>query len=164
MKSQGTAVQYLVRQGVIIVGYLARGGEMNVRRWTVAVGLGGLLLATIPVAAHHSIASQYDFKQEVVLTGTLLRVDWIRPHSIAFLEVANPENGTKEAWMFEFAGLNQALGGQLRAAPSKGGMAPGQTYTMYGFKAKNGKTQAFLKQLKMPDGRVVVAWFGDPNG
>ena len=43
-------------------------------------------------------------------------------------------------------------------------MAPGKTYTMYGFRAKTGKTQAFLKQLKMPDGRIVVAWFGDPNG
>jgi hypothetical protein len=137
---------------------------MNVRHWTFAAVLGGLLVTAMPVAAHHSIASQYDFKQELALTGTLLRVDWIRPHSIAFLEVTNPETNVKETWMFEFAGLEQALSGQLKAPPSKGGMAPGQTYTMYGFKAKNGKTQAFLKQLKMPDGRIVVAWFGDPNG
>ena len=137
---------------------------MSSKCWTACAVLSGLLIATIPLAAHHSIASQYEFGKEVEITGTLTRVDWIRPHSIAVLEVANLEGGPKQTWIFEFAGLDQALGGQLKAAPSRGGLAPGQTYTMYGFKAKNGKTQAFLKQLKMPDGRIVVAWFGDPNG
>lgn len=137
---------------------------MSKGSWKTWAVLVGLVATTLPVAAHHSIASQYDFKQELAITGKLVRVDWIRPHSIALLDVADAEGGPVQRWVFEFAGLDVALGGQLKAAPSKGGMAPGQTYTMYGFKAKNGKTQAFLKQMKMPDGRVVVAWFGDPNG
>ena len=128
-----------------------------------AILAAGVVLATLPVGAHHSIASQYDFKEEVAITGVLKRVDWISPHSIALLEVPNSKGGT-DSWVFEFAGLERAVSGQLRAAPSKGGLAPGQTLTMYGFKAKNGKLQAFLKQLKMPDGRIIVAWFGDPNG
>ena len=137
---------------------------MSSKYWAACAVLGGLLVATIPAAAHHSIASQYVFGEEIEITGTLKRVAWIRPHSIAILEVTNPLGGPKEEWIFEFAGLDRALSGQLRAAPSRGGLAPGETYTMYGFRAKNGKTQAFLKQLKMPDGRIVVAWFGDPNG
>ncbi len=137
---------------------------MSSKCWKSWAVVTGLLASTIPLSAHHSIASQYVFGKEVEITGTLKRVDWIRPHSIAILEVNNPEGGGTQEWIFEFAGLDQALGGQLKAPPSKGGMAPGQTYTMYGFRAKNGKTQAFLKQLKMPDGRIVVAWFGDPNG
>ena len=134
--------------------------KLNWKAWTV---LCGCLLATLPVSAHHSIASQYDFQKEVAMTGTLLRVEWIRPHSVALLEVAN-EAGKKETWVFQFAGLDRALSGQLRAAPSRGGLAPGVTYTLYGFRALNGQKQAFLKQLKMPNGQIVVAWFGDPNG
>ena len=136
---------------------------MSSKCWKTWAVLGGFLLATVPMAAHHSIASQYDFANEVAITGVLQRVDWISPHSVALLEVP-AAGGAKEMWVFEFAGLDRALSGQLRAAPSKGGLAPGQTLTMYGFKAKNGKLQAFLKQLKLPDGRIVVAWFGDPNG
>lgn len=136
---------------------------MTKKHVKAAVFVIGLLFASLPVAAHHSIASQYNFDQEVAITGVLKRVDWISPHSVALLEVPSQEGG-KDIWVFEFAGLTGALSGQLRAKPSKGGLAPGQTLTMYGFKAKNGKLQAFLKQLKLPDGRIVVAWFGDPNG
>lgn len=133
------------------------------KTWKTHAVLGALLVATMPVAAHHSIASQYDFDKEIAITGVLVRAHWIRPHSIMHLEVTAAD-GTKQKWLFETAGLNRALSGQLRAAPSKGGLTPGRTYTMYGFKARNGKLMAFLKQLKMPDGRVIVAWFGDPNG
>lgn len=127
--------------------------------------LAGLLVASLPVLAHHSIASEFDFEKELELKGTLKRMDWITPHPILHLEVTNP-NGTKTVWLFQSANslLGTGVTAVLRKAPSQGGLEREKTYTFTGFQAKNGKTMAFLKAVKMEDGRVVTAWFGDPNG
>jgi hypothetical protein len=126
---------------------------------------GGLLLATLPVMAHHSIASEFDFNKELELKGTLKRMDWITPHPILHLEVTN-QDGTKTTWLFQSANslLGTGVTAVLRRAPSQGGLEREKTYTFTGFQAKNGKSMAFLKAVKMEDGRVVTAWFGDPNG
>ena len=125
-------------------------------------GILMLLLPSLPggsLAAHHSLAAQYNFDTELELVGVLKRMDWIRPHSVAHLEVTTPA-GVKETWMFEFGGLDRKLLGELRGDKQ---LAIGQTVTFYGFRSKKGLTQAFLKKLKLADGRVIVTWFGDPN-
>jgi hypothetical protein len=132
---------------------------MSRKHWGTLKVLAGLLLVTLPAIAHHSIASEYDFAKPVELKGTLLKMDWINPHSVMHLEVTNAD-GSKTEWLFQTFGTNNPL----RRAPSQGGLENGQTYTVSGFAAKNGKPQAFLKSVKMPDARVVTLWFGDPNG
>lgn len=125
----------------------------------------GLLLAALPAMAHHSIASEFDFEKELSLRGTLKRMDWITPHPILHLEVTNAD-GSKTTWLFQSANslLGTGVTAVLRKAPSQGGLEREKTYTFVGFQAKNGKSMAFLKAVKMEDGKVVTAWFGDPNG
>jgi hypothetical protein len=132
---------------------------MRKEYWAVLIVLAALFLATVPAAAHHSIASEYDFDKPVELKGVLERVDWINPHSVVHLEVTNSD-GSKTEWLFQSYGSNNPL----RRSPSQGGFEIGQTYTLSGFAAKNGKPQAFLKSVLMPDGHTVTLWFGDPNG
>ena len=132
---------------------------MRRRSWSVLTVFAGLLLAALPAVAHHSIASEYDFGKPVGLKGTLVRMDWINPHSVVHLEVTN-QDGSKTEWLFQSYSNNNPL----RRMPSQGGFEIGQTYSLLGFAAKNGRPQAFLKSVKTPDGRLVTLWFGDPNG
>jgi hypothetical protein len=124
---------------------------------------GALLFATLPALAHHSIAAEYNFDKEVTVKGVLTRMDWVNPHPLMMIEVTEAD-GKKTTWIFQTAQLGSGPSAQLRKAPSQGGLKPGETYTAIGFAAKNGKPQAFLKAVTMPDGKLVTTWFGDPNG
>jgi hypothetical protein len=133
--------------------------KMSSKYWGGLAICVALLSAVVPAFAHHSIASEYDFNKPVDLTGTLVQMDWVNPHSVMHLQVANSD-GSKTVWLFQ----TQGTGNPLRRSPSQGGLELGKTYAVQGFAAKNGKPQAFLKSVKMPDGRLVTLWFGDPNG
>ncbi len=135
---------------------------MSNRYWAPTTLLCGLLLAAVPAVAHHSVAAEYDFDKPVEFTGTLKQMEWINPHSMLHLEVTN-KDGSKAVWIFQTTGA-AALRQKGLARASQGGLAVGDTYTISGFAAKNGKTQGFIKTLKMPDGRLITMWFGDPNG
>jgi len=120
----------------------------------------GFLLSAMPAMAHHSIASEYDFNKPLEITGTLSRVDFINPHSLFEVEVTNPDN-TKTTWVFQAGGAGNIRRSLGFARP---GDMVGKTITVYGFGAKNGKPGGFIKALKMPDGKTITMWFGDPNG
>ncbi len=135
---------------------------MKSKYWALAALLAGLFLASVPAIAHHSVAAEYDFDKPVQLTGTLTQMEWINPHAMLHLEVTNSD-GSKAVWIFQTTGA-AALRQKGLARASSGGLAVGSTYTINGFAAKNGKTQGFIKTLKMPDGRLITMWFGDPNG
>jgi len=122
----------------------------------------GLLLTAIPAVAHHSVAAEYDFEKPVNFTGTLKQMEWINPHSMLHLEVTN-QDGSKTVWLFQTTGA-AALRQRGLARASQGGLSVGETYVISGYAAKNGKSQGFIKTLKMPDGRLITMWFGDPNG
>lgn len=126
-----------------------------------ALAICGLLLAGMPAAAHHSIAAEFDFQKPVELKGVLKRAEWVNPHSLIHLEVTDAD-GTKTVWVFETI-ARATGGGRSLARASEGGLAVGQTYTLSGYAAKNGKAFAFLKDIKMPDGRLITMWFGNPN-
>jgi uncharacterized protein DUF6152 len=132
------------------------------KHWRVVVFFGGLLLAALPAVAHHSVAAEYDFEKPIEFTGTLKQMEWINPHAMLHLEVTNSD-GSKTVWLFQTTGA-AALRQRGLARASQGGLTVGQTYAISGYAAKNGKSQGFIKTLKMPDGKVITMWFGDPNG
>lgn len=129
--------------------------------WSALIAVA-LLVGGAPALAHHSVGSEFDFDKPVDLTGTLVRAEWVNPHSLIHLEVSGA-NGAKTVWTFETIARTSNAGRSL-ARPSEGGMVVGQTYTLRGYQARNGKPFAFLKDIKMPDGRLITMWFGNPNG
>ena len=60
----------------------------------------GLLVATIPAFAHHSITAEFDPSKEITVTGTLTRVDWTNPHIYWYVD-AKGDDGQVETWSFE---------------------------------------------------------------
>ena len=127
-----------------------------------ALAVCGLLLAAVPAVAHHAVQAQYDFDKPIEFTGTLVKMEWINPHSMMHLEVTN-KDGSKKEWIFQTTAAGTLRQRGLGRA-SEGGFEVGKTYTATGFAARNGNPMGFLKQVTMPDGRHITMWFGDPNG
>ena len=121
----------------------------------------GLLLAAVPALAHHAVQAQFDFDKPIALTGVISKIEWINPHSYMFLDVKG-DTGQVKRWALEMVGP----GGLRKAGLSRtdrGGFKTGDTITVSGFAAKDGSDSGFVKELKLPDGRSVALWFGDPN-
>lgn len=129
-------------------------------RFGGALAVFGLLLAAGGASAHHAVQSQFDFNKPIELTGVLSKVEWINPHAYFTFEVTD-ESGKVTVWAFETVGP----GGLRKAGLSRAGFFKvGETYTVTGVGAKDGSNSGFIKAFKLPDGRVVTIWFGDPNG
>jgi hypothetical protein len=63
-----------------------------------------LLIASIPLFAHHGDAGRYE-ETLTILTGTVVEVQLVDPHSIIVLDVPN-EKGQMVRWQAELGGRN----------------------------------------------------------
>src|SRR5262245_9774389 len=57
--------------------------EVNPMRITLRLVCAGMVFvaATAPVRAHHSFASEFDSNKPVKFTATIVKMEWINPHS-----------------------------------------------------------------------------------
>jgi hypothetical protein len=117
--------------------------------FVVAAGVG-LLLATLPVAAHHSFAAEYDAQKPVKFTGTVTTMEWINPHAWIHLDVKKPD-GKIESWMIE-AGAPNAL---LRRGFTKASLPAGTVVTVEGYQAKDGANRANGRDITYQDGKKL---------
>ena len=67
----------------------------------------GLLVAAVPVAAHHSFAAEFDAAQPVTIKGKVTKISWTNPHVWVYLNVADEKTGKVENWGFEMGAPQQ---------------------------------------------------------
>jgi hypothetical protein len=108
--------------------------------------------AAFPVAAHHSFAAEFDDKQPVSLDGTVVKFEFMNPHSWIQLDVKT-QDGKVERWKVE-TGSTNAL---FRRGWRKDSLREGDHVTIDAFRAKDGTHTANASQVKLPDGRQVSA-------
>ena len=65
---------------------------------------GILLLSAMPLGAHHGDAGRYE-ENVIVLTGTVVEVQLVDPHSIIVLDIPN-DKGQMIRWQAELGGRN----------------------------------------------------------
>ena len=118
---------------------------------TVVLGIG-LLLAAVPVAAHHGFASEFDAEKPVTLTGTVALLEWRNPHVWIHMDVKGPD-GKVVRWRVE-GGAPNAL---YRNGWKRESVAIGSVLTVQGFLAKDGSPTANGNTVKLPDGKVLGA-------
>jgi Family of unknown function (DUF6152) len=117
--------------------------------------VGALLVCvgTQPVAAHHSFAAEFDAALPVTLKGTIVKMEWINPHSWLHIDVKNAD-GTTTPWMIEGATPNTLL----RRGFTRDAVKIGAEITITGYRAKNGANRANGRDLVLPDGsRLFMA-------
>jgi WD40 repeat protein len=122
---------------------------MRTQLLVVVVGVS-LLLAAVPVAAHHSFAAEFDAAQPVTLKGTVTKMEWINPHAWIHVEVKKPD-GTVENWEVE-TGNPSAL---VRRGFTKNSLPPGTEIVVQGFRAKDGGMRANGRDLTFSDGKKL---------
>ena len=66
----------------------------------VALGLYAAAPALTPVEAHHAFTAEFDANAPIRLEGTVVRVEWVNPHTWIHLEVEE-DDGSKRVWMVE---------------------------------------------------------------
>jgi hypothetical protein len=70
--------------------------------------LAVVVASGIPATAHHSNALYFDLSKAITLEGEVLRVEWINPHVLLFLQSKN-DKGESETWILHGSSLGNAL-------------------------------------------------------
>ena len=110
----------------------------------ICVWLAG---ASVPVAAHHAFAAEFDADRPVEFSGSVTKVEWVKAHVWIHLDV-NRDDGTTEAWAFE-AGTPNVL---FRRGFTRRSLLPGTDVLVDGYQAKDGTNRANGRDITLADG------------
>ena len=114
------------------------------------VASAALLLAAVPVFAHHSFSAEFDQKKQVTLEGKVVMMEWVNPHSWLHIDVTTPD-GKVERWKIE-GGSPSVL---FRKGWNRDSLPAGTKVKVIGFQAKDGSLRASSRDLQFPDGRKM---------
>jgi hypothetical protein len=107
--------------------------------------LPALVLAAVPLSAHHNVTQIYDAEKPVPLNGTVTAVRWKNPHVFVFVDVKE-EAGTIVNWKVELlAAMILARDGFTRDS-----LHVGDTINMTACIAKDGSHTAAAQFVTVP--------------
>ncbi|PYR36828.1 MAG: hypothetical protein DMF90_08765 [Acidobacteria bacterium] len=109
-----------------------------------------LLLASAGVSAHHAFAAEFDANQPITLRGTVVKVEWINPHSWIHIDVKG-EDGKVDRWMIE--GGNPTV--LLRRGLTRESLPAGTEIVVAGYRAKGNPFRANGRDVTLADGRKL---------
>jgi Family of unknown function (DUF6152) len=108
----------------------------------VLLATAGLLLAALPVLAHHSFKAEYDESKPITLKGTVTKITWNNPHVMMYLDVKD-DTGKLANWQLELASPN----GLLSQGWKVDSLKPGDQVSATGFRARDGSNMANIRKV-----------------
>jgi hypothetical protein len=115
-----------------------------------------LMAACLTASAHHSFSAEFDDKQPVTIQGTVVKFEFMNPHSWIHVDVPSADGapgGAMVRWKIE-TGSTNAL---FRRGWRKDSLRPGDPVRIEAFRAKDGSNTANANRVDLPDGRQVSA-------
>jgi len=126
--------------------------QMNAKAMFVLAASVGLIVAAIPIYAHHSFDAEYDRNKPLTVTGTVTKVEWTNPHARIYVDVKD-ESGKVVNWDFELGPPN----GLMRRGWTRNSLKQGHVVTVNGFHSKTEPHIGNARSVKLSDGRQVFA-------
>ena len=125
---------------------------MNTKRFIFLIALStALILLSRPVFAHHSTA-EYDMTAVTSVKGTVTKFEWNNPHAYIRIE-AKDDKGSVVEWTAELA----SLGMLSRVNWKRDTVKPGDEITIYGNRAKDGRSVMRLDKIAFANGQELSA-------
>src|ERR1044072_7328375 len=110
---------------------------MKHNRLIYALAIGGLLVAAGSARGHHPVAAESPLDKPIEFSGTVVRMEFVNPHSMLVLEVTNPD-GSKTVWRFQTGATTTLRRLGLVKPSAEGGVEAGDQGTATGFVARGG--------------------------
>lgn len=110
--------------------------------------LAALVAGPLRLSAHHAFAAEFDSTKPIKLKGTVVKMEWINPHTWLHIDVKQA-NGKTERWMIE-GGPPNAL---YRRGFNKDSLPVGSEILVEGFQAKDGSHRGNGREITFSDGR-----------
>jgi hypothetical protein len=116
----------------------------SMKPWLPSIAFVCGLLA-LPAAAHHSFPAQYDADKPVTLTGTVTKVEWMNPHMLFYVDVADDKTGKVVNWTLEMGSPNTLM----RLGWTRDSMQPGDVVTIEGSLARDGSPLVNVRSVML---------------
>jgi hypothetical protein len=125
---------------------------------TIVVAAVGLVLATVPVRAHHAFAAEFDQAKPIKVQGSVTKWELTNPHSWIYIDVKDADKVV--TWMIEGASPNNLY----RLGLTKESLPAGTEITVEGYQAKDGSTRAVGRNITFANGKKFFLGLTEAEG
>lgn len=117
----------------------------------------GLLMAGLPLAAHHSFAAEYDSTKKIELKGVVTKFEWTNPHAHFYVDVTGTD-GKVANWNLELASPNM----MQRNGWTRHALKEGDKIVVVASQAKDGTHTASAQTIEKSDGTKLTFMAAPP--
>ena len=125
---------------------------------TVVVAAVGLVLAAVPLRAHHAFAAEFDQSKPIKVQGSVTKWELTKPHSWIDIDVKDADKTV--TWMIEGASPNNLY----RLGLTKESLPIGSVITVEGYQAKDGSTRAVGRDIVFANGKKFFLGLMEAEG